>query len=39
VDKAKEDEAKFKIQTEAYKAEAEDLRRKLTEANENCMLA
>jgi ATP-dependent Clp protease ATP-binding subunit ClpA len=39
VDKAKEDETKFKIQTEAYKVEAEDLRKKLAEANENCALA
>jgi hypothetical protein len=35
VDKAKEDEAKFNTQSEAYKAEVEDLRKKLAEANEN----
>jgi ATP-dependent Clp protease ATP-binding subunit ClpA len=39
VDKAKEDEAKFNTQSEAYKAEIEDLRKKLVEANENCVLA
>jgi hypothetical protein len=39
VDKAKEDEAKFNTQTEAYKAKAEDLRKKLAEANENCAFA
>jgi hypothetical protein len=39
VDKAKEDEAKFNTQSEAYKAEVEDLRKKLAEANENCALA
>jgi hypothetical protein len=38
-DKAKEDEAKFNTQSEAYKAEVEDLRKKLAEANENCALA
>jgi hypothetical protein len=39
VDKAKEDEAKFNTQSEAYKAKVEDLRKKLAEANENCALA
>jgi hypothetical protein len=39
VDKAKEDEAKFNTQFEAYKAEVEDLRKKLAEANENCVVA
>jgi GTPase involved in cell partitioning and DNA repair len=39
VDKAKEDEVKFNTQTEAYKAEVEDLRKKLAEANENCAVA
>jgi hypothetical protein len=39
VDKAKEDEAKFNTQSEAYKVEVEDLRKKLAEANENCALA
>jgi hypothetical protein len=39
VDKAKEDEAKFNTQSEAYKAEVEDLRKKLAEANENCEVA
>jgi chromosome segregation ATPase len=39
VDKAKEYEAKFNTQSEAYKAEVEDLRKKLAEANENCALA
>jgi GTPase involved in cell partitioning and DNA repair len=39
VDKVKEDEAKFNTQSEAYKAEIEDLRKKLAEANENCALA
>jgi phage host-nuclease inhibitor protein Gam len=38
-DKVKEDEAKFNAQSEAYKAEIEDLRKKLAEANENCALA
>ena len=38
VDKAKEDEAKFNTQFEAYKAKVEDLRKKLAEANENCAL-
>jgi GTPase involved in cell partitioning and DNA repair len=39
VDKAKEDEAKFNVQFEAYKAEIEDLRKKLAEANEYCAVA
>jgi hypothetical protein len=39
VDKAKEDEAKFNAQSEAYKAEIEDLRKKLAEANGNCAVA
>jgi hypothetical protein len=39
VDKVKEGEAKFNTQSEAYKAEIEDLRKKLAEANENCALA
>jgi hypothetical protein len=38
VDKAKEGEAKFNTQSEAYKAEIEDLLKKLAEANENCAL-
>jgi plasmid replication initiation protein len=39
VDKVKEDEAKFKTQSEIYKAEIEDLRRKLAKANENFVVA
>jgi cell division septum initiation protein DivIVA len=39
VDKVKEDKAKFNTQSEAYKVEIEDLRKKLAEANENCALA
>jgi GTPase involved in cell partitioning and DNA repair len=39
VDKVKEDEAKFNTQSEAYKSEIEDLRKKLAEANENFALA
>jgi hypothetical protein len=39
VDKAKEDEAKFNTQSEAYKVEVEDLRKKLAEANKNCAVA
>jgi predicted RNase H-like nuclease (RuvC/YqgF family) len=39
VDKVKKDEAKFNTQSEAYKAEVEDLRKKLAEANENFELA
>jgi ATP-dependent Clp protease ATP-binding subunit ClpA len=35
----KKDEAKLKTQSEAYKAEVEDLRKKLAEANENFELA
>jgi hypothetical protein len=38
-DKAIEDEAKFNAQSEAYKAEVEDLRKKLAEASEKCALA
>jgi hypothetical protein len=39
MDKAKEDEAKFNTQSKAYKADVEDLRKKLAEANEKCTLA
>jgi cell division septum initiation protein DivIVA len=39
VDRVKKDEAKFNTQSEAYKAEIEDLQKKLTEANENFALA
>jgi hypothetical protein len=39
VNKIKEDEAKYKAQAEAQKAEVEYLRRQLAEANENCALA
>ena len=39
VDEAKEYEAKFNTQSEAYKAKIEDLRKKLAKANENCALA
>jgi cell division septum initiation protein DivIVA len=39
VDKVKEDEVKFNTQSETYKAEIEDLRKKLAEANENFALA
>jgi hypothetical protein len=39
VSKIKEDEAKYKAQAKAQKAELEDLRRQLAEANENCALA
>jgi hypothetical protein len=39
VSKVKEDEAKYNAQAEAHKAEVEDLRKKLTEANENCVVA
>jgi chromosome segregation ATPase len=39
VDKVKKDEAKFNTQSEAYKAEIEDLRKKLAEANENFEVA
>jgi hypothetical protein len=39
VNKVKEDEMKYNAQTEAHKAEVEDLRQKLAEANENCAVA
>jgi hypothetical protein len=39
VDKVKKDEEKFNTQSEAYKAEIEDLQKKLAEANENFALA
>jgi predicted RNase H-like nuclease (RuvC/YqgF family) len=39
VDKVKEDEAKFSTQSETYKAEIEDLRKKLAEANKNFAVA
>jgi hypothetical protein len=39
VDKVKEGEAKFNAQSEAHKAEVEDLRKKLAEANENFEVA
>jgi GTPase involved in cell partitioning and DNA repair len=39
VDKVKEDEAKFNTQSKTYKAEIEDLRKKLAEANENFVVA
>jgi hypothetical protein len=39
VDKVKEDEAKFNTQSKIYKAEIEDLRKKLAEANENFAVA
>jgi hypothetical protein len=39
VDKVKEGEAKFNAQSEAHKAEIEDLRKQLAEANENFALA
>jgi predicted RNase H-like nuclease (RuvC/YqgF family) len=39
VDKVKEGEAKFNAQSEAHKAEVEDLRKKLVEANENFEVA
>jgi hypothetical protein len=39
VDKVKKDEANFNAQSEAHKAEVEDLRKKLAEANENFELA
>jgi Ribonuclease G/E len=38
VSKIKEDEAKYNAQAEAQKAEVEDLRRQLAEANEKCTL-
>jgi predicted RNase H-like nuclease (RuvC/YqgF family) len=39
VNKIKEDKAQFKAQVKAQKAEVEDLRRQLAEANERCALA
>jgi hypothetical protein len=39
VNKIKEDETKYNAQAEAQKAEVEDLRRQLAEANEMCALA
>jgi cell division septum initiation protein DivIVA len=39
VNTIKEDEAQFKAQAKAQKAEVEDLRRQLAEANERCALA
>jgi hypothetical protein len=39
VDKVKQDEGKSNTQSEAHKAEVEDLRKKLAEANENFELA
>jgi hypothetical protein len=39
VDKVKEGEAKFNAQSEAHKAEVEDLRKRLAEANENFEVA
>jgi hypothetical protein len=39
VDKVKKDEANFNAQSDAHKAEVEDLRKKLVEANENFELA
>jgi hypothetical protein len=39
VNKVKEDEMKHNAQAGAHKAEAEDLRQKLVEANENCKVA
>jgi citrate synthase len=39
VDRVKEDEAKFNAQSEAHKAEVENLQKKLAEANENFELA
>jgi vacuolar-type H+-ATPase subunit B/Vma2 len=39
VNKIKEDKAQYKAQAEAQKAEVEDLRRQLAEANERCALA
>jgi TnpA family transposase len=39
VSKVKEDEVKYHAQTEAHKAEIENLRKKLAEANENLALA
>jgi hypothetical protein len=39
VNKVKEDEAKYNAEAEAHKAEVEDLRKQLAEANENCAVA
>jgi hypothetical protein len=39
VSRVKEDEAKYNAKAEAHKAEVEDLRKKLAEANENLALA
>jgi predicted RNase H-like nuclease (RuvC/YqgF family) len=39
VDRVKEDESKLNTQSETYKAEIEDLQKKLAEANENFALA
>jgi hypothetical protein len=39
VDKVKKDEAKFNAQSEAHKAEVEELQKKLAKANENFELA
>ena len=39
VSKVKEDEAKYNAQAEVHKAEVEDIRKKLAEANENLALA
>jgi hypothetical protein len=39
VNKVKEDEAKYNAQAEAHKADVEDLRKQLAEANENCAVA
>jgi predicted translin family RNA/ssDNA-binding protein len=39
VSKVKEDDAKYNAQAEAHKAEVEDLRKKLAEANENYAVA
>jgi S-adenosylmethionine synthetase len=39
VSRVKEDESKYNAKAEAHKAEVEDLRKKLAEANENLALA
>jgi predicted nuclease with TOPRIM domain len=39
VDRVKTSEAKFNAQAEAYKAEVEDLKKKLAEMNENFEVA
>jgi hypothetical protein len=39
VDKVKEDETRFNSQSKIYKAEIEDLRKKLAKANENFAVA